>query len=85
MLGSIDESMRATSPQAARKAVSEQVAIRGLLLERGGRQVPRSWIREVECPACGADQGARCRMAVSGVPRESNHLERIDAWWRAQA
>lgn len=57
----------------------------GLRLERGSRHVPRAWVREVGCPSCGAPAGEHCRMAhMPTVPRESNHLERVDAWWLAQ-
>jgi len=44
----------------------------------------RSQVRELPCPACGAEPGENCRRAerLDGHrrDRESNHTERIAAW-----
>jgi hypothetical protein len=40
--------------------------------------VSRTEARTVDCPACGAKAGERCR-GLRGRPRESNHAERAEA------
>jgi hypothetical protein len=40
--------------------------------------VSRTAARAVQCPACEAKPGERCR-GVRGKPREANHRERVEA------
>lgn len=42
------------------------------------KMMSRSAVRAVECPACEASAGDRCRGA-RGRPREANHRERVQA------
>lgn len=46
-------------------------------------RLPRSTVRQVACPLCGATAGEPC-VGARGKPRESNHSERVLAAAEAQ-
>lgn len=43
------------------------------------RSLTRSEVREVDCPACHAEAGAKCFRVDGTTPREANHSERVRA------
>lgn len=47
-------------------------------------KLPRTMVRRVACPACGAPAGGPC-VGVRGKPRERNHAERVLAADAARA
>lgn len=51
---------------------------RRVTLVNAAPALSRSTVREVKCPACGADEGELC-VGAKGLARHSNHQERVEA------
>ena len=56
-----------------------------LVMGRAQREymLPRTVVRQVECPKCGAAPGKLC-LGARGKGRESNHMERVELAERFQ-